>query len=610
MWLGIIVAILMGCVLGGFNGFLVAILKIPAIIVTLGTMNAFRGLAFIVCGGKQIDGHQMPAELKTLVQNGISFGDFTIPWLVWIAILILGIFAFVMKYTRFGREIYAVGSNSQAAFLRGINVTKTVFLVYVITGACTGLAAIMYACRYGYVNPSNTGNGFEFVVISATIIGGTSINGGSGTVIGTFLGSVLLGSINTMLATVGVAGTFQQASYGFIIIMALLIDTLVAKGTGQAACHAPWAAEYAGPFEDIETLRGAKTMAKNSPKIENKTGLIAITRQREFFTFVLLLAVLAVSLFGSKNFADIDYILKATSRYMEYAVIALIMTFIIIAGQIDLSVASCMACVATFTALMFHAGAAHGVGHCARPCLRLLPGAHQRRAGGLRGPPAAHRHHRHHGAVSGHVRRYSSAIKALSKFPTWFNSIEKLPVLKIGTTLIPITLIFFIVLAVGFYLLLHRTGLGRKIYSLGTNKTAAIYSGVNTKKIILLLFGFSSFFAGLAGIMTMSRLMVVRFDMAQGGELEIITMVLLGGTDINGGKGSIIGDIYRRVHCHHIKNGANGGKHKSAGPDVHHGRAAAAFHHHPQRRPHPQREDAAEIFYHRKRFMVRHKSNI
>jgi rhamnose transport system permease protein len=233
MWLGVIVAILMGAILGAFNGFLVSILDIPAIIVTLGTMNAFRGLAFIICGGKQIDGHEMPLELKSLVQNGITVGNLTIPWLVWIAIAILFVFAFIMKYTRFGREIYAVGSNSQAAFLRGISVKKTVFLVYVITGACSGLAAIMYACRYGYVNPSNTGNGFEFVVISATIIGGTSINGGSGTVIGTFLGSVLLGSINTMLATVGVAGTFQQASYGFIIIMALIIDTIVQKGQGR-----------------------------------------------------------------------------------------------------------------------------------------------------------------------------------------------------------------------------------------------------------------------------------------------------------------------------------------------------------------------------------------
>jgi len=281
-------------------------------------------------------------------------------------------------------------------------------------------------------------------------------------------------------------------------------------------------------------------MAKNSPKTENKNALLNITRQREFFTFLLLIAVLAVSLLGSKNFADINYILKATSRYMEYAIIALIMTFIIIAGQIDLSVASCMACVATFTALMYHAGVpmelAIVLGLASGFCLGLVNGSLVAFANL---PPLI--------VTIGTMAlfRGTSQIfigdKSLSKFPSWFNSLEKLPIIKIGDTLIPITLIFFIVLAAGFYLLLHRTGLGRKIYSLGTNKTAAIYSGVNTKKVTLLLFGFSSLFAGLAGIMTMSRLMVVRFDMAQGGELEIITMVLLGGTDINGGKGSILG---------------------------------------------------------------------
>lgn len=234
VWFGMIIAIAVGACLGAFNGFLISILEIPAIIVTLGTLSVYRGLAYIIGSGKMVSGYDLPKELGMLAQNGITFGSLTIPWLVWIAVGIVIIFAIIIKYTRFGREIYAVGSNYQAAFLRGINVKKITFLVFVITGACSGLAAVMYAARYGYVNPSNTGAGFEFVVISATIIGGTSINGGSGTVLGTFLGSLLLGSINTMLATIGVAGTFQQASYGFIIIMALLIDTLFQKGQIQS----------------------------------------------------------------------------------------------------------------------------------------------------------------------------------------------------------------------------------------------------------------------------------------------------------------------------------------------------------------------------------------
>ena len=230
VWLGIIIAMIVGACVGAINGFFISILNIPSILVTLGTLSVYRGLAYIVGSGKMISGYDLPKQLGMLAQDGIRFGNLTIPWLVWIAVGIVIIFAIIMKYTRFGREIYAVGSNYQAAFLRGINVKQIILLVFIITGACSGIAGVMYAARYGYVNPSNTGFGFEFVVISATIIGGTSIYGGSGTVLGTFLGSLLLGSINTMLATIGVAGTFQQATYGLIIIVALLIDALLQKG--------------------------------------------------------------------------------------------------------------------------------------------------------------------------------------------------------------------------------------------------------------------------------------------------------------------------------------------------------------------------------------------
>ena len=280
-------------------------------------------------------------------------------------------------------------------------------------------------------------------------------------------------------------------------------------------------------------------MSKSTVKIENRNLFGNIAKQREFITFILLIVVLAVSLLSSKNFADIDYILKATSRYMEYGIVALIMTLIIIAGQIDLSIASCMACVATFTALMFRAGMPMGLaivfGIASGFALGLINGSLVA-FGNL--PPLI--------VTIGTMALFRGISqifigdKSIGKFPDWFNSIEKLPVLKFGNTLVPITLIFFIILAIGFFLLLHRTGLGRNIYAIGTNKTAAIFSGVNTKKSILLLFAFSSFFAGIAGIMMMSRLLVARHDMALGGELEIITMVLLGGTDINGGKGSIL----------------------------------------------------------------------
>jgi rhamnose transport system permease protein len=204
----------------------VAILGIPAIIVTLGTLNVFRGLAFIIGSGKQVDGHEMPSGLIKLVQDG-PINGLDIPWLVFIALVFAILVGYVLRKTHIGRELYAVGSNSTAARLRGINTKKVVFLAYVFMGACAGMAGIMYASRYGYLNPSNTGNGFEFIVISATIIGGVSIKGGSGSVLGVVLGSFLLGSIQTVLPMLGVSGFFYKASYGTIIIIALLLDRVV-----------------------------------------------------------------------------------------------------------------------------------------------------------------------------------------------------------------------------------------------------------------------------------------------------------------------------------------------------------------------------------------------
>lgn len=226
IWLGFIIAPLVGALCGAFNGLLVAIMGIPAIIVTLGTLNVFRGLAFIIGNGKQVDGYEMPAKLISLVQDG-PIKSIGVPWLVYIALAFAILVGFVLKKTHIGRELYAVGSNSTAARLRGINTKKVVFLAYLFIGACAGMAGIMYASRYGYLNPSNTGNGFEFIVISATIIGGVSIKGGSGSVFGVVLGSFLLGSIQTVLPMLGVSGFFYKASYGTIIIIALLLDRIV-----------------------------------------------------------------------------------------------------------------------------------------------------------------------------------------------------------------------------------------------------------------------------------------------------------------------------------------------------------------------------------------------
>jgi rhamnose transport system permease protein len=224
---GIAVSLLVGCLCGAFNGFLIAYLKIPAIIVTLGTMNAYRGLTYIISHGKMVTGYELPEGMSNAVSQGLAAGEYLVPWLVVIAVIIALIFFLVLKYTHFGREVYAVGSNREAAHLRGIDCRKTEFIIFVITGVFCGITAMMSASRFGYVNPNNTGNGLEFVVISATIIGGVSVSGGKGTVVGVVLGCLLLGTINTMIAMVGIPGTVQRFSYGFIIVIALLLDRAV-----------------------------------------------------------------------------------------------------------------------------------------------------------------------------------------------------------------------------------------------------------------------------------------------------------------------------------------------------------------------------------------------
>jgi rhamnose transport system permease protein len=228
LWAGLILSCVIGIALGAFNGVLLGYINIPSIIVTLGTINVYRGLVYIISRGSMVTNYNLPDALQNLSNHGPWIGSCQIPWLVIISFLIAIIFFFILKYTPFGRQVYAVGSNREAAHLRGINYKFVLFMIFTITGLLFGIAGMMSASRYGYVNPNNTGNGQEFVVITATIIGGVSVAGGRGSVIGVFLGCFLLGEVNTMLAMLGIPGTVQTFVYGLIIVVALLIDHYVA----------------------------------------------------------------------------------------------------------------------------------------------------------------------------------------------------------------------------------------------------------------------------------------------------------------------------------------------------------------------------------------------
>jgi rhamnose transport system permease protein len=224
----VVLSILLGLLLGSINGVLIAWVKVPAVIVTLGTLSAYRGLTFLITQGSQIDGNYIPKALIRWSQVG-PFGIRLIPWVVVIVVVIAFMTWVLLRHARLGRHIYALGSNPDAARLRGVPVARVTFFCYAFTGALAGFAGLLYASRFGFLNPGQTGVGLELTVIAAVVIGGVNVFGGSGSVPGVLLGCLLLGAINVALAVLGIAGTWQLAVYGLVILIAVIADSLLQR---------------------------------------------------------------------------------------------------------------------------------------------------------------------------------------------------------------------------------------------------------------------------------------------------------------------------------------------------------------------------------------------
>jgi len=237
-WMGFFIATSVGAVLGFVNGAVVTLFRLPSIIVTLGTLSLYRGLLFLISDARQVDPQYIPRPLIAMSQTSPVFG---IPWIIIMAFAVAGATYVFLDHTRLGRQIYAIGSNPEAAPLRGIRVVPVTLLVFTLSGALSGLAGVLYAARFGYVNPSITGVGFEFTVIAAVVVGGVSINGGVGTVLGTVLGVILLGTVSVALPILGVSAFWRSAIFGAVIIIALLIDRYV-RESGLASAAAERAA--------------------------------------------------------------------------------------------------------------------------------------------------------------------------------------------------------------------------------------------------------------------------------------------------------------------------------------------------------------------------------
>jgi rhamnose transport system permease protein len=218
-------AVAVGLGLGLVNGWLIGYLELPPIVVTLGTMSVYRGAVFVLSGGAWVSAHQMPPHFIAFPLDRLL----GLPHLVWIAAATLAVMAWVARSTRFGRDLYAIGNAPQCAGYIGIASHKRLLWTYALSGAVAGLCGYLWVARYA-VAYTEIAYGFEFTVIAACVIGGVSIGGGVGTVLGATLGALFLTVIGNALPVLQVSPFWQSALTGLVILVAVLIN---ARGAGR-----------------------------------------------------------------------------------------------------------------------------------------------------------------------------------------------------------------------------------------------------------------------------------------------------------------------------------------------------------------------------------------
>ena len=224
----VLLGMALGAVLGSFNGLIISYGKVPPIIATLGTLAIYRGLIFYYSTGMSINSFELPQAFKDL-SKGTPFG---LPNMVIIAIIFAIMVYFFLNHTRTGRDIYAVGSNPDAAQTAGIRRQRITFLVYLISGIACGLAAVLWASRFESTQ-TNTALGFELQTVAASVVGGVSTSGGAGTVPGVLLGALLLGMIENALPLVRISPFWQLAAQGLLILIAVVTDNLISRSAAQ-----------------------------------------------------------------------------------------------------------------------------------------------------------------------------------------------------------------------------------------------------------------------------------------------------------------------------------------------------------------------------------------
>jgi ribose transport system permease protein len=221
---GVLIGVLTGLACGLVNGILTTRLKIAPFIVTLGTLGIFRGVTLIVSNGLPV--HRIPQSFSFLGEGNIL----GVPFVLWLLVVCAVMTHLILEHTRLGRYAFSIGSNKDAAIYAGIPVALHTTAVYAIAGMLTGLAGMIEASRLMTGQPT-AGQGYELQAIAAVVIGGGSLHGGEGTVIGTLVGAFIMGLLSNGSDLLGVSPYLQQAIIGAVIILAVSVDELRKRRT-------------------------------------------------------------------------------------------------------------------------------------------------------------------------------------------------------------------------------------------------------------------------------------------------------------------------------------------------------------------------------------------
>ncbi|XNM80826.1 autoinducer 2 ABC transporter permease LsrC [Escherichia coli] len=522
-----VATLLLGLLAGFFNGVLVAWLKIPAIVATLGTLGLYRGIMLLWTGGKWIEG--LPAELKEL-SAPLLFGVSAIGWLT---IILVAFMAWLLAKTAFGRSFYATGDNLPGRSSTGCSYGSHSHCgILIFERLHGGTGGIVFASQIGFI-PNQTGTGLEMKAIAACVLGGIRLLGGSGAIIGAVLGAWFLTQIDSVLVLLRIPAWWNDFIAGLVLLAVLVFD-------GRLRCALE---------RNLRRQKYARFMTPPPSGLQNPLRQVKIGRPHNTYRYgwelaLAALLVIEIVAFGAINprMLDLNMLLFSTSDFICIGIVALPLTMVIVSGGIDISFGSTIGLCAASLGVCCSKWCADAAGDTPDP---LLLGA---LCGLINAGLIIYTKVNPLVITLGTLYLFAGSALLLSGmagatgyegiggFPMAFTDFANLDVLGL-----PVPLIIFLICLLVFWLWLHKTHAGRNVFLIGQSPRVALYSAIPVNRTLCALYAMTGLASAVAAVLLVSYFGSARSDLGASFLMPAITAVVLGGANIYGGSGSIIG---------------------------------------------------------------------